>query len=77
MLASGWRIADQPPAAAPQDPTAAQIRSVMSQMKTCVGMVREKPIYAPLQPHWSSLETQQFTMAQMAEDHVPTQAESE
>ena len=41
-----------------------------------VGTVREKPIYAPLQPHWISLETEQFTMAQMADDHVPTQAES-
>jgi hypothetical protein len=77
MLTSGWRIADQPPAAAPQDPRIVQLKSIVSQTKTCVGTAREKPIYAPLQPHLISLETEQFTMAQMADDHIPSQAESQ
>jgi hypothetical protein len=77
MEATGWRIADQPPAAARQDPRVAQLSDIKAQGKTCVGAVRDKPIYAPLQSHLSNLDTGRFAMAQIADDRVPTDAEAQ
>jgi hypothetical protein len=77
MSATGWRVADQPPAAARQDPRVAQLSDLKAQGKACVGTVRDKTIYASLQSHLSNLDTGRFAMAQIADDRVPTEAEAQ
>jgi hypothetical protein len=76
MLAGGWRIADQPNAAAPQDPRIARLKEIRAELTTCINAIRAKPIYASLQPHLIDLNIGRYTMAQLADERIPTPEES-
>jgi hypothetical protein len=79
MLAAGWRIADQPAAAAaaaPQDPRIARLKEIRAELTTCINAIRAKPTYASLQPHLIDLNTGRYTMVQLADERIPTPEES-
>jgi TonB family protein len=76
MLAGGWRIADQLAAAAPQDQGIARLTEIRAELTACINVIRAKPTYASLQPHLIDLNTGRYTMAQLADERIPTPEES-
>jgi hypothetical protein len=46
-----------------------------TQRNACIAEVRSRPEYALLRPHFNALGTSSFTMAQLADDRIPTPAE--
>ena len=74
MVAGGWRIADGQTTAA-QIGAKAQLAQAKDERIACIGAIRTKPDFELLLPHFSDINTGDFTMAQLTDARVPTPAE--
>jgi hypothetical protein len=70
MVAHGWRTVDQT-AVARSAPKVTQLQEMAARRKTCLTETRQRPIFAPLVPHMSDINTGRFAPSQMANNqHV-------
>jgi hypothetical protein len=75
MVAHGWHLSNQ---TSPTQPNrnAELLKSAVEERKACTRSVRSDPAYGPILPHLSDPDTGRFSIAQLADDHVPTSAEA-
>ena len=78
MVASGWQVADKP-----SEHQAAQLQTVKQQLidtvtrrKECVNAIRSSGRYDILLPHLGGLSINPYTMSQLANESIPSPAES-
>jgi len=75
MVAHGWSLSNQTSPSQP-NPKVEQLKSAAEERKSCVRAVRGESVYRPLLPHLSDVDTGRFSIAQLADDNLPTSAES-
>jgi len=75
MKAFGWVLVT-PETEAAQSAKASQWRAAADQAVACASEIRKNPNYAALLPHMPDVRTSEFTMSQLADEGMPSPAES-
>jgi hypothetical protein len=75
MKASGWLPVSQEAVAA-HSTKAASYKSIRDQRRACVAELRVDPRFVLLIPHLPNVETATYSMAQIADEHVPSAPEA-
>jgi hypothetical protein len=85
MSAGGWRIADQTPQTiAAQAANVSRVQSIKAQIavlqetrRHCAATVRAESRYTAVISHFPDIATGKFSIAQLADDRLPTRAEGD